>query len=205
VSRFRIVWVVGFSSLLAGCRGPETRWVPNETLLAKIVTMNPETEAKPVGKAVRRYFDEALVDGGSQKEVAGEKRKSRYRDAFGVLRNRFKNGGVVTVGFNVCFPESYLTPKVPEVPQLMIYGWECQLVQGNGPSVALVRKDPLVTKYLDAQGNLVAGEDIDLMHDDLNSAFFRIDPTNSQHSMYPEAEGNLRKVLRYWERPTIGE
>jgi hypothetical protein len=202
---FRLGCVVVFSSLLAGCGGSESRWVPNEALLAEIVTINPETEAKQVGKAVRRYFDEALVDGKKGKRLTGKKRKDRYRDAFAALRSSYLDGGPVVSGFNVCFPESYSPPKDSEVPQLMIYGWECQLIQGNGPSVALLRKDPLVARYLDAKGDLVAAGDIDLMHDDLNGAMYRIDPSNSQRPLYPDAQGNLEKILNQWERPSIGE
>jgi hypothetical protein len=202
---FRLGWVVVFSSLLAGCGGSVSRWVPNEALLAEIVTMNPETEAKQVGKAVRQFFDEALAMGNSDKLLTGKKRKDRYRDAFAVLRSTYLDGGAVVSGFNVCFPESYSPPKDSEVPQLMIYGWECQLIQGNGPSVALLRKDPLVARYLDAKGDLVAAGDIDLMHDDLNGAMYRIDPSNSQRPLYPDAQGNLEKILNQWERPSIGE
>jgi hypothetical protein len=202
---FRLGWVVVFSSLLAGCGGSVFRWVPNEALLAEIVTMNPETEAKQVGKAVRQFFDEALLMGNSDKGLTGKKRKDRYRDAFAVLRSTYLDGGAVVSGFRVCFPESYSLPKDSEVPQLMIYGWECQLIQGNGPSVALLRKDPLVAKYLDSKGDLVAGSDIDLMHEDLNGAIYRIDPSNSQRPLYPDAQGNLEKILNQWERPSIGE
>jgi hypothetical protein len=202
---FRLGWVVVFSSLLAGCGGSVSRWVPNEALLAEIVTMNPETEAKQVGKAVRQFFDEALAMGNSDKLLTGKKRKDRYRDAFAVLRSTYLDGGAVVSGFNVCFPESYSPPKDSEVPQLMIYGWECQLIQGNGPSVALLRKDPLVAKYLDSKGDLVAGSDIDLMHEDLNGAIYRIDPSNSQRPLYSDAQGNLEKILNQWERPSIGE
>jgi hypothetical protein len=198
------VWLA-MSSLLVGCGGSETRWVPNEALLAEMVKLNPETEPKQVGKAVRRYFDEALLDAKRQKELKGKKRKTRYVDAFEVLRSSYLDGGAVVSGFNVCFPESYSPPKDSEVPQLMIYGWECQLIQGNGPSVAVLRKDPLVAKYLDAKGDLVAGSDIDLMHDDLNGAIYRIDPSNSQRPLYPDAQGNLEKILNQWERPSIGE
>jgi hypothetical protein len=207
--RFRTAFAVAFGllapSLLVGCGGSEPRWVPNEVLLAEIVTMNPETEAKQVGNAVRQFFDEALLMGNSDQGLTGNKRKDRYRDAFAVLRSSYLNGGAVVSGFNVCFPESYSPPKDSGVPQLMIYGWECQLIQGNGPSVALLRKDPLVARYLDAKGDLVAAGDIDLMHDDLNGAMYRIDPSNSQRPLYPDAQGNLEKILNQWERPSIGE
>ena len=172
-------------------------------MLAEIVTLNPETKATEVGAAARQYFDEALLDGKKDKVFTGKKRKNRYRDAFTFLRSRYVDGGPVVAGFNVCFPESYSPPKDSPVIDLMTAGWECQLIQGNGPSVALVRKDPLVAKYLDENGNLVAGSDIKQMHEDLNGAFYRIDPSNSQHSLYPDAQGNLEKVLYEWERPLI--
>jgi hypothetical protein len=197
------VFILASPSLLVGCGGSESRWVPNETLLSEIVTINPETEAKRVGKAVRRYFDEALLDAKREKELMGKKRKDRYLDAFGVLRSRYAEAGASTAGFNVCFPKSYSPSKDEDVNQLMIYGWQCQLVQGNGPSVAMVRKDPLVAKYLDTEGNLVVGSDIDQMHDDLNGAFFRLDPNDQTRPFYPEAEGNLRRILRNWKRADL--
>jgi hypothetical protein len=200
---FRAICIVVSLGLLPGCGGSKPHWAPNETLLAEIVKLNPETEAKQVGKAVRRYFDEALLDAKREKELTGKKRKGRYLDAFEELRKRYADSGVLTAGFNVCFPNLYLPPKDREVRQLMIYGWQCQLVEGNGPSVAMVRKDPLVAKYLDAKGNLVAGSDIDQMHDDLNGAFYRLDPSDQTRSLYPEAEDNLRRILRQWERPDL--
>jgi hypothetical protein len=200
---FLTVFLLVAPSLLVGCGGSEEKWVPNETLLAEIVKLNPQSEAKQVGKAVRRYFDEALLDAKKEKELTGKKRKTRYVDAFEVLRSRYAAGGLVTAGFNVCFPKSYSPPKDEDVNQLMIYGWQCQLIEGNGPSVALVRKDPLVAKYLDAKGHLVAGSDIDQMHEDLNGAFYRLDPSDQTRSLYPEAEDNLRRILRQWERPDL--
>ena len=201
---FLLVFSLVAPSLLVGCGGSESKWVPNETLLVETMKFNPETEAKQVGKGVRRYFDEALLDAKREKELTGKKRKTRYLAAFDVLRSRYAEGGLVTAGFNVCFPESYSPPKDADVNQLMTSGWECQLIQGNGPSVALLRKDPLVAKYLDAQGNLVAGSDIDQMHADLNGAFFRLNPSDQTRPLYPEAEGNLRRVLRQWERSDLG-
>lgn len=200
---FLSIFVLASPSLLVGCGDSNSGWVPNEALLAEIVVINPETEAKSVGKAVRRYFDEALRDAKREKELTGEKRKDRYREAFELLRARYADAGLVTAGFTVCFPKSYSPPKDEDVNQLMIYGWQCQLVQGNGPSVALVRKDPLVAKYLDTKGVLVAGSDIDQMHDDLNGAFYRLDPDDQTRSLYPEAEDNLRRILRQWERSDL--
>ncbi len=200
---FRAVLFAITLSLLVGCGGSEAQWVPKDARLAEIVTMNPEFEAKRVGRAVRQYFDEALLIGKTDKGLMGKKRENRYRDAFEMLRRRFADGGVVTAGFNVCFPEAYSPAKDADVVQLMIFGWVCQLIQGNGPSVALLRKDPLVSKYLDAKGDLVARADINLMHRELHGAIYRIDPGNSQHSLYPDAQGNLEKILRQWERPGI--
>jgi hypothetical protein len=199
---FRAVCVVVISGSLAGCGDADSRWIPNEKLLTEIVTMDPETKPVQVGKAVRRFFDEASL-GASNEDLKGKKRLARYRDVFGVLRSRYRDGGKLVAGFNVCFPESYSPSQDRGVPQLMIYGWECQLIQGNGPSVALLRKDPWVAKYLDENGELVARGDLEQMHDEINGAYYRIDPTNSQHSLYPDAQGNLEKVLRQWERPGV--
>ncbi len=198
---FRSSCLVVGSFLLFGCGGSKAGWVPDEALLAEAVMVNPETDALRVGRVVREYFDAAIFDAGSGNNLTGSKRTNRFRDAFEVLRSRYAAGGPLTHGFNACFPQSYSLPKDASINQLMIYGWECQLIQGNGPSVALLRKDPFVAKYLDARGNLVARGDIDQMHAELNGAMYLIDPTNSQRPAYPAAQGNLEKVLAQWERP----
>jgi hypothetical protein len=198
---FRTTLLVAMSSLLIACGSSKPKWTPNEALLAEIVIMDPETDASGAGDSVGEFFYRANVDPETGVKLSGSKRAKRNREAFEVVRQRLASAGAVVAGFNVCFPGSYVTPKDVSIDQLMTYGWECQLIQGNGQSVAALRKDPLVAKYLDANGNLVAGKDIDLMHEELNGAMYRIDPSNSQHSLYPDAQGNLEKVLYEWRRP----
>ncbi len=187
--------LVVLTALLVSCGGSSPRWVPSEALLAKIVTMDPETEPVKLGKAVRQFFDEASLDGGPNR-LKGKTRESRYLTVFEVLRSRYRTGGAVTAGFNICFPESYSPSNRYGIPQLMIFGWQCQLIQRDGPSVALLRKDPLVSKYLDADGNLVARGDLDEMHDEINGAFYRMKSNDSLYPLYSEAVSNLEKVTK---------
>ena len=203
----RVSGLIAIGLMLAGCGNSVERWVPNETLLAEIVRTDPETNPARVGKVARQYFEQAVLDTSAGEGLKGKERKARFLEAFEVLRDRYAQSGDLGAGFNVCFPDSYDVPigrkgergDLP-IDLIMTFGWECQLIQGNGPSVALLRKDPWVAKHLDAKGNLVVRGDLDQMHDDLHGAMFRIDPTNSQQAAYPDAQGNLEKVLKPWQR-----
>lgn len=72
------------------------------------------------------------------------------------------------------------------------------------PGIGPLRSDPLVSKYLNADGLIVLPEPAKLsqMMKDINGAFYRIDPANSQHSLYPGPQGVLEKALAGWEKDT---
>jgi hypothetical protein len=194
--------VIGVGSF-AGCGMSESSWVPNEKLLAEMTTVDLEVEPARAGDVASRFFDDAITDRETGVELSGPKRAKRFREAFEVVRERFAAGGEVTAGFSACFPESFSIPKDSDgrdVSQFMERGWQCQLIQRNGPSVAKLRKDLLVTKYLDEKGNLVTRGDVELMHQDLNGAFVRRNPKDLEASLYGEARGNYAKVVNAWER-----
>jgi hypothetical protein len=196
-------WLVVVIGSVTSCRDSRSPWVPNEQLLAEIVTIDPETDPARAGAVASQFFDDAVTDSKTGVELTGPNRAERFREAFDVFRRRLGAGGDVAAGFNACFPGSFVIPKasdVSDVSELIKRGWQCQLIQRNGPSVAKLRKDPLVAKYLDANGNLVAPADIELMHQDLNGAYSRRNPQDSQKSLYGEARSTYKKVVNAWER-----
>jgi hypothetical protein len=201
----KLVRVVGLAvvvSLCVGC-GPSPKWVPNENLLAELVKIDPELEPAQVGDVAGRFFDDAITDRETGVQLEGKARARRWREAFEAVRARFAEGGAVTAGFNTCFPKSFLVPKDSDgsdVSEFMKRGWQCQLIQRNGPSVAKLRKDSLVSKYLNETGDLVAGSDIPLMHADVNGAYLRRDPEDMQVSLYGEARTRYAKIENQWER-----
>lgn len=199
----RVLALVVVIGSLAGCGTSESSWVPNENLLAEMVTVDPEVEPARAGDVASGFFDDAITDSETGVELSGSKRAKRFREAFNVVRERFAAGGEVTAGFSTCFPQAFSIPKDSDgrdVSQFMERGWQCQLIQRNGPSVAKLRKDPLVLKYLDEKGNLVTRGDVELMHQDLNGAFVRRDPKDILVSLYGEARANYAKVVNAWER-----
>jgi hypothetical protein len=197
-----VIGLIVTVSLCVGC-GPSPKWVPNENLLAELVTIDPELEPAQVGDVASRFFDDAITDRETGVQLEGMARASRWRKAFEAVRERFANGGAVTAGFNTCFPKSFVVPEDSDgrdVSEFMKRGWQCQLIQRNGPSVAKLRKDPLVSKYLNEKGDLVAGSDIELMHADLNGAYVQRDPKDIQDSLYGEARTRYAKIEDAWER-----
>jgi hypothetical protein len=201
----KLVRVVGLAmtvSLCVGC-GPSPKWVPNENLLAELVKIDPELEPAQVGDVASRFFDDAITDRETGVQLEGKARAKRWREAFEAVRTRFAEGGPVTAGFNACFPRSFLVPKDSDgsdVSEFMKRGWQCQLIQRNGPSVAKLRKDSLVSKYLNGKGDLVAGSDIPLMHADVNGAYVRRDLEDMQVSLYGEARTRYERIENAWER-----
>jgi hypothetical protein len=201
----KLVRVVGLAmtvSLCGGC-GPSPKWVPNENLLAELVKIDPELEPAQVGDVASRFFDVAITDRETGVQLEGKARAKRWREAFEAVRARFARGGALTAGFNACVPKPFLVPKDSDgsdVSEFMKRGWQCQLIQRNGPSVAKLRKDLLVSKYLNEKGDLVAGRDIVLMHADLNGAYLRRDPKDIQVSLYDEARTRYAKIQDAWER-----
>ena len=161
--------------------------------------LNPETESKKTGQVLYELFENAATRGGKDTPT-DEQRKARNFETFESLRKYFTDKVSPTDGFNVCFPKSYETPNDESVGQQVIFAIECRLIQENGPSVAELRRDPLVMKHLDAKGQLITGDDPLLLQKDLNGAFYRIDPKNAQRSLYPVAQGLLEKALGSWEK-----
>jgi hypothetical protein len=199
---FRVLSLVGLVAL-SGCSGSQSTWVPNEKLLAEMVTVDIEAEPARAGKLADEFFDDAVSNSETGVELSGSKRAQRFRKAFEVVRKRFALGGAVTAGFNACFPESFTIPKDSDgrdIGQFMERGWQCQLIQRNGASVAKLRKDPLVTKYLDETGNLVALGEVPQMHSDVNGAFVQRDPNDDQVVVNSEALAQYEKILNAWER-----
>jgi hypothetical protein len=199
----RVVGLVMIVSLGLGCGRPNPKWVPNEDLLAELVKIDPELEPAHAGDVASRFFDAAITDSETGVELEGKPRARRWREAFEAVRARFAEGGPVTAGFSACFPKSFLVPKDSDgndVSEFMKRGWQCQLIQRNGPSVAKLRKDSLVSKYLNEEGDLVAGSDIVLMHSDLNGAYLRRNPKDVQVSLYGEARTRYAKIEDAWER-----
>jgi hypothetical protein len=201
----KLIRVVGFAvivSLCVGC-GPSPKWVPNENLLAELVKIDPELEPAQAGDVASRFFDDAITDRETGVQLEGEARARRWREAFEAVRARFAEGGAVTAGFNACFPKSFAIPKDSDgrdIGQFMERGWQCQLIQRDGPSVAKLRKDSLVAKYLNEKGDLFAGNDIPVMHADLNGAYLRRNPKDIQVFLYGEARTRYGKIENAWER-----
>jgi hypothetical protein len=198
----RVVGLVMIVGLSVGCGTSSSMWVPNESLLAELVKIDPELDPTRAGEIADQFFDDAITDRETGVELEGKTRARRWREAFEAVRERFAEGGTVTAGFSTCFPKSFLVPKDSdgsEVSEFMKRGWQCQLIQRNGPSVAKLRKDPLVSKYLNEKGDLVAGSDIELMHADLNGAYLRRNPKDMQVSLYGEARARYAKIEIAWE------
>ena len=174
-------------------------WKSDVAAMKVVAELNPETDSKKTGQMLYELFENAATRGGKDTPT-DEQRKSRNFETYESLREYFTDKVSPTDGFNVCFPKSYETPNVGSIGQQVIFAIECHLVQKDGPSVAELRKDPLVMKHLDAKGQLIAGDDPLQLQKDLNGAFYRIDPKNAQRSLYPEAQGLLEKALRSWEK-----
>jgi hypothetical protein len=96
------------------------------------------------------------------------------------------------------------TFKALEVNDLVTFQFQRRILESETPGIAKLQKDPLVAKYLNENGTVKLPDPRELktMMDDINSAFYRIDPTNSQHSQYPGPQGVLEKALSGWEKDT---
>lgn len=199
----RVVGLLMIASLSISCGRPSSKFVPNEKLLAQLVKIDPEIEPARAGDVAGQFFDDATRVRETGVELEGKTRARRWREAFEAVRASFAEGGAATAGFNTCFPKSFLVPKDSDgsdVSEFMKRGWQCQLIQRNGPSVVRLRNDSLVSKYLNEKGDLVAGSDIELMHADLNGAYLRRNPKDIQVSLYGEARTRYAKIENAWER-----
>jgi hypothetical protein len=96
------------------------------------------------------------------------------------------------------------TFKALEVNDLVTFQFQRRILESETPGIAELKKDPLVAKYLSENGTVKLPDPRELkkMMDDINNAFYRIDPTNSQHSQYPGPQGVLEKALSGWEKDT---
>jgi hypothetical protein len=96
------------------------------------------------------------------------------------------------------------TFKALEVNDLVTFQFQRRILESETPGIVELKKDPLVAKYLNENGTVKLPDPRELkkMMDDINNAFYRIDPTNSQHSQYPGPQGVLEKALSGWEKDT---
>jgi hypothetical protein len=86
------------------------------------------------------------------------------------------------------------------VNALVTFQFQRRILESNTPGLAELKKDPWVVKYLDEDGTVKLPDPMKFkeMMDEINGAFYRIDPTNSQYSLYPGPQGVLEKALSGW-------
>jgi hypothetical protein len=189
----KCIWIVACASLVGSCSSSQKAWKPDLLAMQKVADLDPESKSQQVAKVLSRYFYDAATRNGTQ--VPNMKQTmSRNRASFEDLREYFEANAPVNDGFNVCFPKTYATPTKSELRMQIIFAMECRLIQMNGLSVSELREDPLVAKHLGADGQLRTSEDPGQMHEELNSAIFRLDPTDDKRDLYPEASARIRQL-----------
>jgi hypothetical protein len=94
------------------------------------------------------------------------------------------------------------TFKELEVNDLVTFQFQRRILESSTPGIAELKGDPLVAKYLNENGTIKLPIPTKLkeMMEDINGAFYRIDPTNSQRPQYPNPQGVLEKALSGWEK-----
>ncbi len=76
-----------------------------------------------------------------------------------------------------------------------------RILQSTTPGIDQLKRDPLVSKYIKPDGTFLVPEPARLkqMMEDINGAFYKIDPANIQHSLYPGPQGILQEAMSGWE------
>jgi hypothetical protein len=94
--------------------------------------------------------------------------------------------------------------KAFEVNDLVTFQFQRRILESDTPGIGALKKDPLVAKYFNENGTVKLPKPAELkeMMNDINGAFYRIDPANPQHSQYPGPQGVLEKALTGWEKDT---
>jgi hypothetical protein len=200
--KLRFAWLVlGLGMVLAGCGADKPVWVADEAILRELVQLNPELDANQRSRVLlHRFVKSAVTLDGKDPEASYEKAKVRTRVAFESLQAYFGVNAPAADGFNICYPANYQTPKDSDPTRNFQFMQQCRLIQNNGPSVRELRGDPLSSKYLDSEGNLVAPADLETFHQDLNDAWSRRDPANEQVDLYLD----LPRIQLGWPMGTTG-
>ncbi len=181
-------FLAGVAVLLgSGCGESGPAWKPDEAILKQFVEHNPETENEQSRSRLIAFIDSAVTINGKDLDPPYQKAQDRTRDAFDVFRSYFSRNVSPLDGMNICFPASYEVPAKADPSYLFIYAQQCRLIQLNGESVADLRADPRVAKYLKSNGELVATGDLSQMHSDINATFYSRDPNDEQLFVYGSA------------------
>ena len=186
---------------LGGCGTDKPVWVADQALLKDIAQLNPELDANERSRVLLlRFVTSAVTLDGKDPEATYKEAGERTRVAFDAFHAYFAANVPATDGFNICFPADYQTPKDSDPANNFQYTQQCRLIQNNGPSVRKLRNDPLVSKYLDSKGSLVAPADLETFHRDLNDAWSRRDPANEQLDLYLD----LHRIQLGWPTGATG-
>jgi hypothetical protein len=203
-TRLRFAWLLVFLGVAgtvgSGCGSSKPRWVADEAILRELVQLNPELDANQRSRVLlHRFVKSAVTLDGTDPEASYKQARVRTRVAFESLQAYFGVNAPAADGFNICYPASYQAPKDSDPTRNFQFMQQCRLIQNNGPSVRELRGDPLVSKYLDSKGNLVAPTDLETFHQDLNDAWSRRDPNNEQLDLYL----GLPRIQLGWPTGTI--
>ncbi len=173
---------------LYGCGTSNPAWTPSLTLLDQFVEKNPETENRESRQLLVEFVKSAVTRDG-QDQPSSEEANKRRQAAFEALRAYFVKNMPPSDGLNICFPVDYRMSSRGEFDNLqfaLAVAQECRLIQQNGPAVQKLRKDPLVAKYIDSDGDLVASGDLDLMHQEIHDATNRREPKDQKRLRYAD-------------------
>jgi hypothetical protein len=181
-------FLLGVAVLLgSGCGESGSAWKPDEAILKQFVERNPETENEQSRSRLIAFIDSAVTRNGTDLDPPYPKAQDRTREAFDAFRSYFSRNVSPSDGMNICFPASYEVPAKADPSYLFIYAQQCRLIELNGESVADLREDPRVARYLKPNGELVATGDLSQMHADLNATFYSRDPNDEQLFVYGSA------------------
>lgn len=181
-------FVCSFACVLAlsGCGASDPAWIPNSTLLNQFVEKNPETENRESRQLLLEFMKSAVTR-DDQDQPSSEEANKRRQAGFEALRAYFVKNMRPSDGLNICFPVDYGMSSRGEFDNLqfaLAVAQECRLIQQNGPAVQKLRKDPLVAKYINSDGDLAASDDLDLMHQEIHNATNRREPKDQKRLMY---------------------